>query len=63
MLPGQTERYVQEHESELEQDQDPHPGKIFKARPNAEEMEQASGKFLDVMPAVESDHFSFADIW
>ncbi len=39
----------------------PHPCKedeeFFKAKPNAEEMEEASSKFLDAMPALETDGF------
>ncbi len=61
MLPGPSERYVPVTESQLDEDLDPHPceedEEFFKARPNFEEMEQAIGKFLDGMPAVESDHY------
>ncbi len=60
-VPGPSERYVLLPESELDEDLDPHPceedEEFFKSRPNAEEMEQAISKFLDAMPAVESDHF------
>ncbi len=47
-------------ESQLDEDLDPHPceedEKFFKARPNFEEMEQATSN-LDGMPAVESDQY------
>ncbi len=45
----------------MDKDLDPHPceedEEFFKARPNAEEMEAAISKFLDVMPALETDGF------
>ena len=56
--PGLSERYVPAQESVLDEDQDSDPcqedEEFFESRPNAEEMEQAIGKFLDGMPAVES---------
>ncbi len=61
MLPGPTERLVPEAEGALEQDLDPHPCKedefFFKTRPNTEEMEEAISKFLNVIPALETDGF------
>jgi hypothetical protein len=48
-------------ESPVDEDQDPHPceedEEFFKSRPNAEEMEDAIGKFLDAMPTVESKRY------
>ncbi len=45
----------------MDEDQDPNPceedEKVFKARPNAEEMEAAISKFLDAMPALETHAF------
>ena len=45
----------------LDEDLDPDPceedEEFFKSRPNAEEMEQASSKFLDGLPAVESKRY------
>ena len=56
--PGLSERYVPAQESVLDEDQDRNPcqedEEFFESLPNAEEMEQAIGKFLDGMPAVES---------
>ena len=56
--PGLSERYVPAQESVLDEDLDRDPceedEEFFESRPNAEEMEQAIGKFLDGMPAVES---------
>jgi hypothetical protein len=61
MLPGPSERYVPVVESALDEDLDPHPWgedeEFFKSRPKAEEMEQATSKFLDGMPAVESKRY------
>jgi hypothetical protein len=61
MLPGLSERYVPLVESALDEDLDPHPceedEEFFKLRPSAEEMEQASSKFLDGSPAVESKRY------
>ena len=57
MLPWPSERYVPAQESVLDEDLDPDPceehEEFFESRPNAEEMKQAIGKFLDGMPAVE----------
>ncbi len=54
-------RFVPEVRSALDDDLDPSPceedEEFFKARPNAEEMEQAISIFLDVMPALETDNF------
>ncbi len=49
-------------EDALDEDLDPYPceeedEKVFKGRPDTEEMEQAISKFLDAMPALESDRF------
>ena len=56
--PGLSERYVPTQESVLDDDLDREPceedEEFFESRPNAEQMEQAIGKFLDGMPAVES---------
>ena len=56
--PGLSERYVPAQESVLDEDLDRDPceedEEFFESRPNAEQMEQAIGKFLDGMPAVES---------
>ncbi len=61
MLPRQSEKIVQEVQPALDDDLDPHPceedEEFFKARPNAEEMEQAISKFLDAMPSLETDNF------
>ncbi len=61
MLPRQTERLVPEAKCAMNEDLDPNPceedEKFFKARPNAEEMEAAISKFLDAMPALETDGF------
>ncbi len=59
MLP--VERYVPVVESALDEDLDPHPceevEEFFKSRPDTEEMEEESNKFLDGMPAVESKRY------
>ena len=59
--PGQSERYVPAQESVLDEDLDPYPceedEEFFKSLPNAEETEQAISKFLDGMPAVESNRY------
>ena len=56
--PGLSERYVPVQESVLDEGLDRNPceedEEFFASLPNAEEMEQAIGKFLDGMPAVES---------
>ena len=63
MLPGpsELERYEPVLESEVDEDLDPNPceenEEYFKSRPNAEEMEQAISKFLDGMPALESNGY------
>ncbi len=63
MLPGPSEKTVPEVQPALDDDLDPGPlpceedEDVFKARPNAEEMEQAISKFLDAMPALETDNF------
>ncbi len=48
MLTGQTERLVPDAQGAFEEDGDPYPCKedeeFFKARPNAEEMEEAISK-------------------
>jgi hypothetical protein len=61
MLPGPSERYESVLESEVDEDLDPNPceedEEHFKSRPTAEEMEQAISKFLDDMPALESNGY------
>ena len=59
MLPGPSERHEPVLERAVDEDMDPNPceedEEYFMSRPNAEEMEQAIGKFLDGMPALESN--------
>ena len=59
--PELSERYVPAQESVLDEDLDRDPCEededFFESRPNAEEMEQAIGKFLDGMPVVESNGY------
>ncbi len=66
ILPRPTERLVPlavpEAQGAMDEDLDPNPceedEEFFKARPNAEEMEAAAiSKFLDGMPALETDGF------
>jgi hypothetical protein len=61
MLPGLSERHEPVLESVVNENMDPNPcqenEEFFKSRPNAEQMEQAISKFLDDMPALESNGY------
>ena len=61
MLPGPSERHEPVLERAVDEEMDPNPceedEEYFMSRPNAEEMEQAIGKFLDGMPALESNGY------
>ncbi len=61
MLLGPSERYSPVLESVVDEDMGPNPceedEEFSKSRPNAEDMEQAIIKFLDGMPALESNGY------